>query len=239
MNRLTAIKSVVMKNSNKIKIIDIIDPTNLILYYRFSSQDVSGTSLANWATGIPVFDAVMTGTTNIVNNQLSTLTSGTGGYGIIINRSIPRTGFTGLSFSFWFNASRLSTNNYPFFVTIQDALGYPNGNRYYISLYPGNYLSVNGQLGSTATTLITVNTLYHIAVVVNSTGNPNTTLYINNVPQTGNTSYPTFTNISGYNLIDRDPAGDGLIGTIDDYRLHNRSLTAGEVNTLFISGRSV
>ena len=88
MNRLTAIKSVVMKNSNKIKVIDIIDPTNLILYYRFSTQDVSGTSVATWATGIPVFDAVMTGTTNIVNNQLPTLTSGTGKNGIIINRSI-------------------------------------------------------------------------------------------------------------------------------------------------------
>ena len=239
MNRLATIKTVVMKNSIKIKIIDIIDPSNLILYYRFSTQDVSGTTVANWATGTPVFDAVMTGTSNIVNNQLSTLTTGTGQNGIIINRAIPRNGFTGLSFSFWFNASRLSTNNYPFFVTIQDALGYPNGKRYYISLYPGNFMSINGQLGSTATTLITVNTLYHIAVVVNSTGNPNTTLYINNVPQTGNTSYPTFTNISGYNLINRDRAGDGLIGTIDDYRLHNRSLTAGEVNTLFISGRSV
>jgi hypothetical protein len=237
MNMISTIQSNVFTNK-KIDI-DIIDPTGLVLYYKFSSVDVSGTTIANWATGTPVFDAVLNGTTNVVSNQLSTLTSGTRQNGIVINRSIPRTGFTGLSFSFWFNASFLPGNNYPFLVTIQDALGYPSGNRFYISLYPGNFLSINGQMGSTGTTQMTVNTLYHIAVVVNSSGNPNTTLYINNVSQTGNTSYPTFTNVSGFNSINRDPVGDGLIGTIDDYRLHNRSLTAREVNTLFITGRSV
>jgi hypothetical protein len=236
MNMISTIQSNVF--TNKKIYIDIIDPTGLVLYYKFSSVDVSGTTLANWATGTPVFDAVLTGTTNIVSNQLSTLTSGTRLNGVLINRSIPRTGFSGLSFSFWFKPT-FFPGNYPFLATIQDALGYPSGNRFYISLYPGNFLSINGQMGSTGTTQMTVNTLYHIAVVIKSTGNPNTTLYINNVPQTGNTSYPTFTNASGSNLINRDPVGDGLIGTIDDYRLHNRSLTASEVNTLFITGRSV
>lgn len=216
--------------------IDIIDWSNLVSYYPFRSSDVSGTTIANWATGSPVYDASMTGTTTIENNQMSTLTAGTTKNGIMINRNVLPTGFTGLSFSFWFSATSLAGGNYPFLTTLQDAVAYPSGVRYYISINPSKYITINSQMNSS--TLLTVNTLYHIAIVITSTGSPNTTLYINNVSQTGTTTYPTFTNASGYNSISRDPAGDGLIGTIDDYGLHKRALTAGEVNTSYLAGRS-
>ena len=67
-----------------------------------------------------------------------------------------------------------------------------------------------------------------VAVSNNGTNN----MYINGVfNSTGPATIPA--NITGSNSILRDPLGNGMIGTVDDYRYYNRAITLPEIYTLF------
>lgn len=230
MNTLSSIKSNTYGKMGKKRGYDAIDPTNLFLYYPFDASTVNGNSVGNMATGSIVYDASLTDTTVITNNKMSTpsLFGTTNTNGTLIYKVIPCSSFTGLSFSFWFNVSSIPTSTYYFLTTIQDTLGYPSGNRIYITIDTANRVNINGSITTSA---ITLNTNYHLVFTITS-GNSGK-LYLNNVLQSAVVTYPSFVNSSGFNSIGRDPAGKGIIGTIDDYRLYTRILTASEVNTLY------
>jgi hypothetical protein len=86
----------------------------------------------------------------------------------------------------------------------------------------------------TGLTTIIVGTRYHI--VYNYTTAGAGTLYINNVVDNFQASNAPViaTNNSGFNSIARDPAGNGLIGTVDDLRHYiNTTLSLTQIATLF------
>ena len=211
----------------------IVDPAFLVLYYTFNTGTTTGLNIGNQATGSVVYDASLSGTTVITTEKMSSPNNDNGG--VIINRAISTAGFSGISFSFWATSTVLN-NGYPFYFTLQDTLGYPSGNRFYITANnAGNQISVNGSL--TPATILVANTLYHIVVTITS-GNVGN-VYVNNVlTNTGTVSYPYFTNTTGRNAIGRDFAGGGrgIQGTMDNVRVYNRVITTTEVNTLYING---
>ena len=211
----------------------IIDPAFLVLYYTFNTGTTTGLNIGNQATGSVVYDASLSGTTVITSEKMSSPNNDNGG--VLINRAISTAGFSGISFSFWATSTVLN-NGYPFYFTLQDTLGYPFGNRFYISATAaGNQISVNGSL--TPATILVANTLYHIVVTITS-GNVGN-VYVNNVlTNTGTVSYPSFTNTTGRNAIGHDFAsgGKGIQGTVDNVRVYNRVITTTEVNTLYING---
>ena len=205
-----------------------IDPTNLWLYYPFDISTVMGNNVGNMATGSIVYDATLISpSTTIENDKMKTSTMGK--YGTVINKVVPCSTSTGLSISLWFNVSAIPRSAYYFLFTLQDTLGYPNGKRIYYMIDPSNKININGQL--TVPFTVTINKDYHLVVTI-TTGNVGK-IYVNNVlVASGTISYPSFTNVSGYNSIGRDPIGDGINGTIDEFRLYNRVLTVNEVNVL-------
>ena len=221
-----------------------INPLNLVLYYPFTStlyfnsNTVIGLNVGNLATGTIVYDASLSGLTNIVNNKLSSLHTAqppAGQHGLVINRSvsIPSGATDGCSFSFWFICTSLPSSTYWFLTTLQSS----GGTRFFITIDPTNKININASTITSQNTVI-VGNIYHVAVVMNTdppTSNAITKMYINGVLQitTGGITYPSFTNTSGFNSIARDPLGNGLIGTIDDYRLYTRPITALEVSTLY------
>jgi hypothetical protein len=208
---------------------DAIDPSNLYLYYPFNSSTVNGNNVGNMATGSIVYDATLVSPTTIVNDKMTTSSSGY--YGTIINKVIPCSTSTGVSVSLWFNVSSFPTNTYYFLFTIEDAKGYVGGGkRIFYSLDPSRKITVNGQLDTPFS--ITPNKNYHLVVTI--TPENVGKMYLNNIlVASGTISYPSFINESGYNCIGRDPTvNPGIVGTIDEFRLYNRILTASEVNIL-------
>jgi hypothetical protein len=216
-------------SSSRKKGYDVVDPTHLFVYYTFDASTVIGTSVGNMATGSLVYDGTLVSpNTTIVNNKMKTVAFGL--YGTLINKIIPCSTSTGLSISLRFNITSIPNQNYYFLFTIQDVKGYAGGGkRIYYTIDPQNRININNQL--IVSTPLIVNKDYHLVVTV-TPGNLGK-IYVNNILIiTGSLSYPSFINASGYNSIGRDPAGAGLIGTIDEFRLYNRILTANEVNVL-------
>lgn len=213
---------------------DIISSTNLFLYYPFDLGSYDNYSVANYATGNPVFDASFSGTTVISNNMIYTQTPSPnkGENGVIIRKEIACISSPGVSFSMWFNPKFLSSTYY-FLTTLQDTQGYPNGKRFYISIDPNQKITINE---SVINYTVTTNTWYHIVVTVTTSGS--VVVYMNNVAYPTSCTYPSFINVSGYNSIARDPAGNGLIGYLDEYRLYNRIINASEAGVLYASGHS-
>jgi hypothetical protein len=98
---------------------NIINSDSLFLYYPFDVGSTSGVSVANYATGTPVFDAVVAGTTSVGGNVLNTTYNATPN-GMTINRVIPCTTSLGMSISFWFNTSSIPQSDYYFLFNIQN-----------------------------------------------------------------------------------------------------------------------
>ena len=223
-----------------------IDPSGLTIYYPFSISQYfnlstlhpDGIRVGNMATGSLVYDASLTGISRMENNSLvsfHTRTLPVGQHGLVINRTItPPTG--GMCISFWFVATSIPVADYYLIYTIQNTLGFPSGTRFYITINPQNKIVVSGAGNNdiTGLTTIIVGTRYHL--VYNYTTAGVGTLYINNVVdnfQASNAPVIT-TNNSGFNSIARDPAGNGLIGTVDDLRHYiNTTLSLTQIATLF------
>ena len=223
-----------------------IDPSGLTIYYPFSISQYfnlstlhpDGIRVGNMATGSLVYDASLTGISRMENNSLvsfHTRTLPVGQHGLVINRTItPPTG--GMCISFWFVATSIPVADYYLIYTIQNTLGFPSGTRFYITINPQNKIVVSGPGNNdiTGLTTIIVGTRYHI--VYNYTTAGAGTLYINNVVDNFQASNAPViaTNNSGFNSIARDPAGNGLIGTVDDLRHYiNTTLSLTQIATLF------
>jgi hypothetical protein len=208
-----------------------INPLGLELYYPFTSStlNLDGVSVGNLATGTLVYDSSLTGVSTITGNRLSTIHTATppsGQHGLVINRSV--SSGTVATISLWFNCSSLPRLDYWLITTFQDNAG----NRFLITIRPDNKILIASSglpFDWVSTFSIVVNTTYHMVAVMNNGTN---SLYINGVfNSTGPASVPS--NTAGFNSIMRDPLGNGLIGTVDDYRYYNRALTLPEITTLY------
>ena len=135
-----------------------------------------------------------------------------------------------------FIATSIPSNNFWFIYTVQDTLGYPSGTRFFITINPQNKIRLTGfnNADVVSNTTIIVGTRYHIVYNYNVSGSAS--LYINgslDIFQASNAPVIT-TNNSGFNSIARDPAGNGLIGTVDDFRHYiNTTLSLTQIATLF------
>ena len=227
-------------------VFNTIDPSGLVLYYPFSISQYFNLStlnpdsirVGNMATGSIVYDASLTGISRLDNNSLvsfHTAQAPTGRHGLVINRTItPPTG--GMCISFWFIATSIPSNNFWFIYTVQDTLGFPSGTRFFITINPQNKIRLTGfnNADVVSNTTIIVGTRYFIVYNYNASGSAS--LYINgslDIFQASNAPVIT-TNNSGFNSIARDPAGNGLIGTVDDLRHYiNTTLSSSQIATLF------
>ena len=241
MNSLSSLSSNTVNNiKSRALAFNIIDPSGLTLYYPFtlSTINADGIRVANMATNSMVYDASLTGLSKIDKNLMTSYHVGAapaGQHGLVINRtlSVP-TG--GMCISFWFTCTSIPNSNYWFLYTVQDTLGYPSGTRFYITLDTVSKIRVAGS-GNTeiiSTTVITVGTRYHL--LYNYIAGGSGSLYINGVvDKTQATNAPVIVaNNSGRNSILRDPAGNGLVGSIDEFRHYiNTSLNASQIATLY------
>ena len=227
-------------------VFNTIDPSGLVLYYPFSISQYfnlstlhpDGIRVGNMATGSIVYDVSLTGISRLDNNSLvsfHTAQAPTGRHGLVINRTItPPTG--GMCISFWFIATSIPSSNFWFLYTVQDTLGFPSGARFFITINPQNKIRLTGLNNAdvVSNTTIIVGTRYHIVYNCNVSGSAS--LYINgslDIFQASNAPVIT-TNNSGFNSIARDPAGNGLIGTVDDLRHYiNTTLSSSQIATLF------
>ena len=216
---------------------NMISPVNLFLYYPFDS--VLAGNIYNYATGAAVQDAaIVIANTGVANNRMTcTAAAGVQG-GAIVNNVVPTGAAAGISLSFWFKATTLN-GNYSFLATLQDVLGFPAGNRFFVSLTPANTIGIYGQYAGTNTnydspTVIAINTVYHIAITITAAGAG--ILYINGAATAFAVGYPAFANIANRNFIAQDPAGSGVIGWLQEFRLYTRVITPAEAAVLYASG---
>ena len=199
---------------------NVINTNELFLYYPFDNNSQNETSVGNYATGTAVFDTTIKSGSNLNNDTFEN--NGQSNGGLQINRVIPVSSSSGLSYAFWINIKQF--NNYGFIFTIS------NGNNRYVltNEKSTNNLRISSFLTGYA---MPQNTWFHLCVTTKTNGS--SIYYINNVPTTFNGDYPNFTNVSGKNAICLDDRGSGANAFIDEFRLYNRVITSAEVTTLF------
>lgn len=200
-----------------------------ILRYNFFDSDVTNLTIRNYAYDQIVNDASFISST-ILNNKLNTTVLDKK-EGLFINKSIPCYSTNVISISFWFYSTQLSSVYY-FLFTLQDALGYPSGSRFYISITPQSQFSINGQLISQQT--IIINKWYHIVIVLNNRNEVK--LYINNTLGKGTATFPSFINVAGRNRIGNDPVGLGLVGMISKFQLIFNYTSKEDVSSMYAAG---
>lgn len=239
-----------MKASNY----NIIDNSGLLLYYRFNSMDISGLNIFNYATGYPVYDASLS-TTGLVNSNdyvvdnsaFNNTTSGN----VKINNSILSAGSwpttNGLSVAFWVksngtgisgrildlgNASTSPTNSLLISPNILDLC---NNSVLTYGIIKG------GAVSNYYTNFAINNNIWHhacISLTYDTSVNSIHNVYIDgSLYYTGTGVYPTTTTYTscfiGKSNWTADPSFNG---SIDDFRLYNRVLSASEVFSLYDLG---
>jgi hypothetical protein len=223
----------------------------LSLYYKFDAEDIfkgDGISIANYASGYPLYDASLSAVNSQING-ISTTSSMVGNacmclstnYVNIPNPNISTNGFTA---AFWMNTTSTAQNYPPLF--------YLNGNTtynvyIYITNIGGTAYSIGYECRCNGTTLrtllyttITINDGAWHYIVVTSTyaalGSLTSTIriYIDNVLNSSTTTgyYPNNAGLmsSGSTIGGGTPAYNGLI---DDYRVYARVLSSAEITALY------
>jgi hypothetical protein len=199
---------------------NVIDTNELFLYYPFDNNSQNEDSVGNYATGVAVFDTTIKQGSNLNDDTFENYDSNT--VGLLINRVIPVSSSSGLSFAFWINIKQFVS--YGFFFSITDG-----GTRYFVCNEGiTNKLRINNFKTSYA---MPQNTWFHLCFTIETNGS--SIYYVNNIPTAYNQGYPNFTNVSGKNAIGADPLNKGADAFIDEFRLYNRVITPDEVTTLF------
>jgi len=222
----------------------------LSLYYKFDAEDVfkgDGISIANYASGYPLYDASLTAV-NTQLNGISTTSSMVGTACLClstnyVNIPTPNISTNGFTVAFWMNTT--STNqNYPTLLAL-------NGNgTYNVYIFVSNYGGTNYSImyecrynGTTSRTLLSTNIsvndgVWHHIVLTSTyaalgSATSNIRIYIDNVLNNSTTTgyYP-----NAVGLISGSTIGGGTpvyIGLIDDYRVYNRVLSPMEITALY------
>ena len=222
----------------------------LSLYYKFDTEDVfkgDGVSIANYASGYPIYDASLSAVNSQING-ISSTSSMVGNAcmclsGNYLNIPTPNISTNGFTVAFWMNTT--STNqNYP-------PLLFLNGNGtynvyIYITNIGGTEYSIGYECRSNGTTArkflyttISINDGVWHYIVLTSTyatfGSATSTvrIYIDNVLNSSMTTgyYPNTAGlIAGSTIGGGTPGYNGLI---DDYRIYSRVLSPQEITALY------
>jgi len=233
---------------------NIIDNSGLLLYYRFNSMDVSSLNVANYASGYPIFDASLsaTGLVNSIdyvvdNSAFNNTASGNvkSNNSVLSAGSWPTT--NGLSVAFWVKSNSSGENGrimdfgngaasptYAFFISpnIQDIC---NNNVFTYAVRKAgvstNY-SINYAMNNNLWHHVCISLTYDTSV--NSIHN----VYIDgSLYYTGTGLYPTTTTYTNSYLGKSNWTADpSFNGSVDDFRLYNRILSATEVLSLYDLG---
>jgi len=231
---------------------NIIDNSGLLLYYRFNSIDMNGVNLANYATGFPVYDASLSAAGLVNSNDF--VLDNAGFYNIAsgnikINNSVLSAGswptINGISVAFWVKSNNTGTNG--------KILDFGNGNpspAYAFFISPSTSSGNNSfqhavRKASASTNYYTYYTInnniwHHFCVTLTYDTSVNSihNVYIDgSLYYTGTGLYPTTTTYTfcyiGKSNFAADPSFNG---SIDDFRLYNRIVSASEVSTLYNNG---
>ena len=219
-------------------------------YYKFDSEDIfkgDGVSIANYASGYPIFDASLSAV-NTQLNGISTTSSMVGNAcmrlsGNIINIPIPNISTNGFTVAFWMNTTS-TAQNYP-------TLFFLNGNTtynvyIYITNSGGTAYSIGYECrynGTTTRTVLYTNIAvndgaWHYIVVTSTyaalaSATSTIRIYIDNMLNSSTTAgyYPNNAGlISGSTIGGGTPSYNGLI---DDYRIYSRVLSSQEITALY------
>jgi hypothetical protein len=220
----------------------------LSLYYKFDTEDVfkgDGISIANYASGYPIYDATLSAVNSQING-ISTTSSMVGTAclylsGNYVNIPTPNISTNGFTVAFWMNTT--STNvNFPSLLYLPGTT--TNTNTYiYISTVGSTVLTYECRYNTTTlrtvlSSNITINDgLWHHIVLTSTYSSPGSSTSIINfyIDNTLNIStntgyYPSSlmtTSRIGYNTTSM------YTGLIDDYRVYSRVLSAPEITALY------
>jgi hypothetical protein len=226
-----------------------VDPNALVTHYTFDSTSLKINSLANFASGAPVYDA------SITNVNLLTTVGERLGTGCLYFSSTSYTGnvqlgsvnlradISNATFSTWVNFSSLDTVPRTIFSLGQN-------NRYItLSATFQNYTFTYKTASSTRFINVpgtTINTWNHLAVKTSNDVSNNWTFYLNGTKNVFTTdssfsqALPSIdfgnvytTNSFGINLA--DSSSNKMHGYIDDTRIYNKALTDAEILNLYNS----
>ena len=207
----------------------------LELYYSFSNASVSGSLVADLATGTPVLDAKLENGAIVVNGELH-LSSSHNQFMAIDAFPI---GTTGLTFASWFRSSSSGSSARVFdFGNGQQSDNilmslFENTNQLFVAVYYN---------GNTYKRLIWANSdvnnnqWYHAAWTLTPVGD--WTLYVNGsvVAQASGMVYPADISRASNYLGQSNWNGDAYFnGAIRDFRMYNRLLTNTEISQLFLT----
>ena len=224
---------------------DVISNTGLVYYYGLETADQSGATMKNNKSG-GTNDLTLVGTptisTSIFKCGGASLSTHTGKYASLTNN----TNFfsTDMSLAFWFRVVSIpAVDTYGSLGTcMTGASGYnwftqmarnANGTTFDLGIWM--YAGANSSHSISGSTL-TYNTWYHIAFVKTGSTNGNLRIYLNNNVVVNVTTSSNLTNngTAKFHLgIDIAQPTHVINGNIDDYRIYQRALTAGEITTLF------
>ena len=154
--------------------------------------------------------------------------NGTSSYVELPSGIIPSNNF---SFSLWFKTNDITTSQY--------ILGFRNTLKTYILLNATSNGSIRAVAGQNLTvdsaSVVSANTWYHLSVTQSSTSG--VTVYLNNSVVASNPSYTgDLVIVTGKNLIGANygtSLGGVFNGSIDQVRVFDKALSAGEVTTLY------
>ena len=210
--------------------------SGLQLNYRFDAASLSGTSVKNSASGS--YDAVLYNGATVSNNQLL-LSSAKGQY-MGINPFT--TGSAGLTFATWWTS--VNSGNYARIFDFGNGAGSDNILVHSAQAAINNNLAMIVWVSSVRYYLPTSvrfdqNSWNHVAWTLHPSGT--WIVYINGVQVSSATSmvYPSSISRS-YNYLGKSSFGDPYFnGTIKDFRMYSRVLSAVEVSSLFNATQTI
>ena len=222
---------------------NVISSTSLVYYYDFETASVSGSTLKNQATNTT--DLTITGspmqTTTFHNGAGASKSSATPSYCILTNwtnlssanqtlafwmyplNMNSSTGGNGLQFGSVVYNYHNALNSYSSFFQM-----YFDGTNHNLRFFSFNG-SGNNYEGSV---VVSINAWHHVCVI--KSGSTLQWYVDNSLKSTSSSSYSLFTTNDKF-CIGYDPNQSTYYfnGVIDDFRIYNRSITGGELTTLY------
>ena len=224
-----------------------VDPSGLLFHYPMNSTDYNGTALANYASGTPVYDAIMsapnmiTNADNVVGDSCLYI-DGTPGACVTLPRFTIKAG-TGCAFSFWYKSNFTNgINNIMDFSVLANTSGYaPNrmqlalvDNRPYLN-FSTSYANISEFFNGGIDTNMNDGTWRHFVWMISSTGI--WTLYVNgSLVQQITYNAPTIDlelNTNYLGLLPTNITTYSQFIYLDDVRIYNRTLSLSEITCLY------
>ena len=214
---------------------------SMLLYLKFDPGDFSGNTLANWATGVPVYNVNLLGNTqptidttnkivgsgscNIASNTTLSMITLPWAFNVYIQTPKP------MSVALWFQNTHLG-QSYQHIMCLGSASTYIR--------FIGTNLVLGGSSGeySAGSTYYNDGLWHHVVLMINTSGQ--ITVYIDGVNKVTNQQSAYFSstdsNIWLGQFTNSPSAGTNAFaftGNLDDVRIYSRMLTAAEVALIY------